>query len=118
MMAQHFSGPIPHPDILRGMEEVVPGSAAKIINMAVDQSNHRRNLETTVVNSLSKQSGRGQWLGFIIAIIGLGISGFLIYTGHDTAGSVIGVADLGGLVSIFVIGKQQQKNELENKKEE
>ena len=41
----HFSGPFPHPDILRGMEDVVQGSAAQVIKMAVDQSEHRRELE-------------------------------------------------------------------------
>jgi len=106
---RHYSGPIPHPDTLRGMEEVVPGSASQIIQMAVDQSTHRRQLETTVVNSQTKQSGNGQIFGFIIAMVIILISGFLIYTGHDTAGSILGTVDIIGLVSIFVIGNANNK---------
>jgi uncharacterized membrane protein len=118
MMARmtHFSGPYPHPDILRGMEEVVKGSAAQVINMAVDQSTHRREIEKIVVKSQTRQSAIGQVLGFIIAIVGLTLSGFLIYKGHDLAGGVLGTADIAALVSIFVIGKRSQMQELQEKK--
>jgi uncharacterized membrane protein len=98
------------------MEEVVPGSAAQVIRMSVDQGKHRRELEKTVVGSQIKQSGRGQWLGFSIAIIGLAIAGYLIESGHDAAGATLGTADIVGLVSIFVLGRLDQKKELDEKK--
>jgi len=40
-----FSGPIPPPQFLEKYNEIVPGSAEIIINMAKDQSEHRQSLE-------------------------------------------------------------------------
>lgn len=120
MMAKmtHFSGPMPHPDILRGMEEVVPGAAKQVIDMALSQSTHRKALETIAITSQTQQSGRGQILGFIIAMFGLGGSFYLVSQGHDAAGAVIGGIDLVALVSVFVLGQGAQKKDLQTKKDE
>lgn len=40
-----FSGPLPHPDILAKYEEVYPGAASKIFQMAEEQAEHRRKME-------------------------------------------------------------------------
>jgi uncharacterized membrane protein len=114
---RHYSGPIPHPDILRGLEEIVPGSAAKVIQMAVDQGKHRQEMEKYVLRSQTRQSGTGQWLGFTIAMFGIIASVYLIATGHDAAGSVLGGIDLISLVSIFVLGKVAQSKDLEQRKD-
>ncbi|MCK5416664.1 DUF2335 domain-containing protein [Candidatus Parcubacteria bacterium] len=54
-----FSGPLPHPDILRKFDEVCPGTAKIIIEMAKTQSEHRQALEKSVINSDIKKSGLG-----------------------------------------------------------
>ncbi|MBI1739603.1 MAG: DUF2335 domain-containing protein [Acidobacteriales bacterium] len=46
-----FSGPLPHPEDLAKYEQVLPGSADRIIRMAERQAEHRQNLEKTVVLS-------------------------------------------------------------------
>lgn len=38
-------GPIPAPDILEGYERILPGSAERVIAMAEQQAQHRRDLE-------------------------------------------------------------------------
>ena len=53
------------------------------------------------------QSNVGQWMGFILGVFGLGVSGFCIYTGHDAAGATLGGTTLIGLVSVFVAGKTE-----------
>nr|DAR22085.1 MAG TPA: putative membrane protein [Caudoviricetes sp.] len=45
MVQQHFSGPIPPPEILSGYEQIHPGFADRIISMAEKQSAHRQGLE-------------------------------------------------------------------------
>ncbi|WP_259717307.1 DUF2335 domain-containing protein [Weissella confusa] len=40
-----YSGPIPHPKILKEFNEIVPGSAKQIIKNGVQESKHRRGLE-------------------------------------------------------------------------
>lgn len=114
----HFSGPFPHPDILKGMNEIVPGAAADIIKMGLQQSTHRQQMEHLVIKSQTRQSSTGQWLGFFIALFGLGGSFYLGATGHETTAAIIGGIDLVGLVSVFVIGKSYQKKDLDKKKDE
>jgi hypothetical protein len=46
-----FSGPLPHPEDLAKYEQVLPGSADRIISMAEQQAEHRRNLEKSVILS-------------------------------------------------------------------
>src|SRR5687768_13622143 len=41
-----YSGPIPPPAILRGYEDIVPGSADRIMGWAESQTKHRHKLET------------------------------------------------------------------------
>lgn len=47
-----FSGPLPHPEILARYEEILPGAATRIFEMAEEQAIHRRYMEK---NSLTLQ---------------------------------------------------------------
>ena len=55
LVASHelFSGPLPHPEHLREYENILPGSADRVIRMAEDQAKHRQSLEQTVVQTLN-----------------------------------------------------------------
>ena len=44
-----FSGPLPHPDIMKGYDDIVPGAAERILKMAENQQNHRFKLEEKIV---------------------------------------------------------------------
>lgn len=104
-----FNGPIPHPSILQQYEEVVPGSAAKIVAAFTDEGEHRRDLERRDDKRLSL----GQVLGFIIAMAFLGCSTFLIATGQPIAGTILGTVDLVALVTVFVVGRRPLPDEYE-----
>lgn len=115
---QSFSGPIPHPDILRQFNEVVPGSAERIIKMAEDQSTHRKELERKVIDSDIERSKWGQILGFVIAIAGLIVSAVVAIYGSALAGGIIGVGTLASLVGVFMYGSKTRSKEREAKKSE
>lgn len=53
----HYQGLVPHPDILRGLDEVVPGTSARLVKLAEEESIHRRELEskTTDANISAQQ---------------------------------------------------------------
>ncbi|HAS84835.1 MAG TPA: hypothetical protein DCS23_02030 [Candidatus Yonathbacteria bacterium] len=115
---QSFSGPLPHPDILRKFEEVVPGSAERIIKMAEDQSAHRKDLEQKVISSDIARSKWGQILGFVIAVAGLVVSAIISIYGNAIAGGIIGVGTLASLVGVFMYGSTTRSKEREVKKSE
>jgi hypothetical protein len=48
----------------------------------------------------------GLFLGFLITIGFLAVSGWLVNGGHDVSGCIIGTVDLVALVTIFVIGRR------------
>lgn len=83
-----YSGPIPHPDILKGYQKLYPDAAKRIIENGVQESEHRRNLET------KRQRRRGHlayiclWGGLIITTIFLLSSFYLILNDHTVIGSI------------------------------
>ena len=44
-LKEEYSGPIPHPNILKQFEEVIPGSADRILKMAEKEQEHRHEFE-------------------------------------------------------------------------
>lgn len=45
VQSMNYSGPIPPPDIIKDYENILPGSADRIISMAEKQADHRRDIE-------------------------------------------------------------------------
>jgi len=39
---QQFSGPVPHPQILQGYDQIIPGAAERILRMAEEDAEHQR----------------------------------------------------------------------------
>lgn len=54
---QLYQGPIPHPDVLAKFDDRVPGTAQKLINLAIEESEHRRRMEDlSMAANISNQS--------------------------------------------------------------
>jgi uncharacterized membrane protein len=115
---QSFSGPLPHPEILRQFEQVSPGAAERIIKMAEDQSQHRRDLEKKVIESDVARSKMGQVLGFVIAIFGLTVSAIIAIYGNAIAGTILGAGTIASLVGVFMYGTNSRKAEREEKQDQ
>ena len=110
-----FSGPLPPPEILARYNDAIPGGAERILAMAENQSKHRQSLEQKVVDANCRAQRNGTILGFLICMAAIGSGTFLIDVGKSAEGLVPIIGALGGLVAIFVIGKSQQRKDLEQK---
>lgn len=108
---ESFSGPLPPPQILSEYEKIVPGSAAKILDMAVGQSEHRKSLETNVINSNITNSRLGLYFGLLIGLTGIIAGTVLGLYDKQIAGGVIGGGSLVSLVGVFIYGSQQRQKE-------
>lgn len=106
-----FVGPIPHPQTLKGYEDVIKGSGDRIIAMAERQQEHRMYMQKTLVNNDFKRSNLGLIAGFTIALVGLGGSIYLGAIGRNVASGIMGTATLGGLVTVFVKGANANSEE-------
>lgn len=125
-----FQGPIPPPDIIAEYENVLPGSAERILAMAENEQKHRhskenkqitmdsreQDLDEKFMESEFKQSKRGQLLGAGMAVIALSIAAYLAMNNHPNVAGIIGGTTVIGLVSAFVIGKVWS-NKLDSKEE-
>jgi uncharacterized membrane protein len=117
IMAQsmHFSGPLPPPELLAKYNEATPGGAERVLAMAEKQSNHRQELEKQVVDANCRAQRTGSVYGFLICMASLASGTFLIYVGKSAQGLVPIIGALGGLVAVFIVGKNKQQKELVEK---
>lgn len=106
---ESFSGPIPHPEHLKKYNQIVPGSANRILKMAESDLEHIQKIQTreNIIESIATVGGL--IAGFIIAVIALIGSGYLIMEDHDVAGTILGGGSLTALVGIFIKGRNTNK---------
>ena len=99
---ESFSGPLPHPQILRGYEDIKEGFAERILRMAEKEQDHRFECDDKMIDATISANKRGHWMGLIIAIVFAGIAGVLGFIGQTTVASIIGGLDIVSLVTVFV----------------
>ena len=83
------------------------------MKMAEKQQEHRMQIENKVIHSQSLQSKLGQVFGLIIGIVGIASGTYLASIGETTVGGIIAGGTVVSLVSVFVLGKKAQRNNLE-----
>lgn len=69
--AVSFQGPLPPPVLFKGYEEILPGAAERILQLAEREQEHRQGWEMSVMDAQRSNNRRGQWLGFGIAAMGI-----------------------------------------------
>lgn len=110
-----YSGPLPAPVDFQEYDRTLPGAADRILKLTEDQTRHRIDCETRVLESNGINSMVGMVFAFILAMTvvvgGLG----LIYLGKSVYGLSTILASLGTLSAVFVVGKHYQKKEREFK---
>jgi uncharacterized membrane protein len=106
-----YAGPLPPADQLRAYEAVLPGAADRIISMAERQQEHRLDLERTTVHEAASRSRWGLRLGFVIAVLVIGVGAAAIFTGAALAGFGIILGEGAVLSGVFVYGRVEQRKE-------
>ena len=104
-------GPLPSPDVLREYEDLLPGTADRLLTSFEEQARHRMALEREVIIADIRRANLGLWTGFIVAILFLLASIGLAMTGHETVAIALGTVDIIGLVTTFVIGTLSRRGE-------
>ena len=103
---QIHSGPIPSPAILKEYDNIIPGSAERILQMAEKDAQHQRDISLKALNAERLEHLRGQYLGFGIGGAALLTSIVAMIFGHPSTASIIGGTTVVGLVTVFVIGRK------------
>lgn len=97
-----YSGPIPHPKILAGYQALYPGAAKKIIDNGVAESEHRRHMETARQRRRGHLAWASMILLFIVCVIFMLGSFYLIMNGHKIIGGIFGGSSFVVLAGSFL----------------
>jgi uncharacterized membrane protein len=105
---QQFSGPVPHPEILRQYDQILPGAAERILMMAEDDARHQRKMELTAMNLTAQEVKRGQRFGLTIGISAFLTTVIALFLGSENTAMVLGGTTVVGLVTVFITGRPRQ----------
>ena len=111
-----FAGPLPPPVVLEHFERILPGAANRILAYAEDQLRHRRLIETRLLQAKTRAMSRGQWLGFTVVLVGMGIGAWLVRNGYGIYGFGSILAPLTATAALFVLSRRRQGRERAEKR--
>lgn len=74
IVASHYSGPVPSPEMLANYEKVLPGASDRLITLAENEQNNRHTNVNTALELKSKQNKRIQWMAYSLVIFVLFIA--------------------------------------------
>ena len=107
---ESFTGPIPHPKILKEYTDVFPEAPERIFAMAESQQSHRMNLEKSVINGDIKRADTGLILGFVLFLMFGAGSILLLSIGKDMQGyALLGTSLIGGIGNFIRVGQERIK---------
>jgi uncharacterized membrane protein len=106
-----YSGPIPPPELLKKFDELDPGRAARLMNLAEDQSRHRMNLEKYVIGSDVRRSWAGLVSALLIAAAVVFVGWDAVRLGHPGSAATIITVGLSSLVGTFIYGTSSVRRE-------
>ena len=107
-----FRGPLPAPEDFKAYGEMILNAPERILSMTEQLVLHRIHTEESIVKSGLVESRRGQWMGYSIVLILIGISTLLVSYGHDCVAEAMMKAAI-GLSVIFVLRQNPRKKETE-----
>jgi len=104
-----FQGPVPHPDIIEGYEKILTGAAERIFKSWENQTEHRQNMERSVVKTDNCKSILGVILGFVVVVIAI-IGGIVTaINGHPLFGGGLSLVGLAMLATAFITSRRPDR---------
>lgn len=105
---EEYHGPIPHPNILRQFEEILPGSADRILRLSEEEQKHRHELENKIILHQAKIEPIGLFLGFILALTIIGGGIYLLINDKSAKGFVLILGGIGTIITPFIFSKRKK----------
>ena len=104
------AGPLPRPDDFQAYEDTLPGAAHRILAIAEKQQEHRHNRQIVQQTSEDMLAGRGQWMGFSIAMLAIGGGVMLLALDKSLAGFATLLPAIGGIAGSFLWSRRHGRN--------
>jgi len=117
IVAAYYRGPLPPPSMLRGYEDVLPGSADRILALLEKQSAHRQELESKTIAANIRSRYIGQGFAFVLCFIVIVGGLWAIFLGQSLVGFAAILLAVAGVAATFLGTRRQQQQELEEKRQ-
>ena len=92
-----FAGPLPPPAMYREYDDVLPGSANRLMELTENQQAHRHGWEMTALRASISDTKRGQWFGFIVSVVALAAAMILAARGQTVVGGIMAFVSISGI---------------------
>jgi uncharacterized membrane protein len=107
-----YQGPIPEPDELQKYEDIQPGFAERLLQMAEKEQQHRHQKENNLIVTSDLQHQRdnntfrfGQICALIAVALVVGLCVYSFYLGNAEQAKTIAVSVIIGLAGVFALRK-------------
>ncbi|MCU0514362.1 MAG: DUF2335 domain-containing protein [Anaerolineae bacterium] len=112
---QSYSGPLPHPAILQGYEDVLKGSADRILKMAEAEQHQRHQNEAALIHAEVFATRYDKYLeaaglgaATFIAALAVVSGALLLASGRDAAGLALILTPAAGIASVFFYAQRKR----------
>lgn len=105
------SGPLPDAETLENYARIIPNGAERVMAMAEKEQNFRHGYTDKISKRQLNQISRGQFFGFLLALVGIGGGILLAYLGKETTGLTTIITSIVALVGAFLYGQNQSKKQ-------
>jgi len=96
-----FTGPLPPPEQFEAYERIQPGAADRILRLAEQQSQHRRDIETKSFDSQITLSLRAQISAVVLAFTTVAATVYCATIGQTSVAITLGGTTLVSLATLF-----------------
>jgi uncharacterized membrane protein len=117
-------GPLPHPEVLAGYDQICPGAADRVIKQFEAEGEHRRSMERTGMeaskDAMRRQYAEARWgqvCATLITLSFLGCGAYVALEGQPWAGSILGSLGLGSIVTRMIVGRDKPQKEMDRNEE-
>ena len=105
-----WQGPLPPPESLKRYDDISPGTAQTIIEMAVKEQEHRHLMEKETLKRSSRLAMTSTICGFICVILLIGLVIYSIIAGaYNTALAAV-ISAIATIAGIFVLRRRFKEN--------
>ena len=116
VMAAFWKGPFPPPEEMQKYEILYPGATKLLFDNFISQTNHRIELEKTVIQGDNKRADKAQRNSFIIAMSMLALAGLLFIRGKDVYAISTVIGAVAPIVIAFITSSISRKKEQKTKR--
>lgn len=101
--------------MLRQYDDLVPGSAERILRIAENQAEHRIQIERIFAVGDSRRAYLGIVCAFVVALLIIALAAYAVALGNPWAGVAFVSVDMAALAGVFLYGTRSRRRERERK---